>query len=145
MSFHPLRNPLLLFGLVLVGGCSSAPVVPDSAPADGPLGEIAALDEDDPTSLELGAWADYPPLEEEEWAVSPLSVTRWATASAELACAGRAFQGDPKRQRVASDRILQHHATTAAEVMEFGIGLNGHPQRAQQLGELVAGAAERCQ
>jgi hypothetical protein len=98
----------------------------------------------DPEAIDIGPWADYPSPEGEGWPVEPLSVVRWATASAELACAGRAFWGDPERQRAASEQILNHHSTTAADVMAFGIDLNGEPERAQKLGGLVAEAAERC-
>lgn len=136
------RRSILVLTSLLIGlaGCRG-----ERAPVEPPTSEGDALaDQTDPQELALGAWADYPAPEEEEWDTQPLSVVRWATASAELACAGRAHQGDPDRHREASERILSQYATTADDVMRFGIDLNGDPERAFRLGEVVAQAAESC-
>ncbi len=95
-------------------------------------------------AVTVGPWADYPSPDKDEWATEPLSLKSWATTSAELACAGRAFLGDPQKQRRASQRILHHHSTTAEDVMAYGINLNADADHALTLGGLVAEAAERC-
>jgi hypothetical protein len=143
LPLHALA--LLLCAIPLIGCVERRASTPDDPLPITPTEAPSNLAGDtDPQTIVLGPWADYPEPEDEEWPLSPLSVSRWAVASAELACAGRAFQGDPKRQRSASNRILHHHATTGAEVMAFGIELNGQPERAQRLGDLVAAAAEIC-
>jgi len=143
------RLPSLLTlaaGLSLVLACQGRPpesaheAVADSRPADtASTGEVRGLDE-----VTVGPWADYPAPKKTEWATEPLSLKRWAAASAELACAGRAFLGDPERQRQASQRILHHHSTTAKDVMTYGISLNAAAEHSLKMGELVAKAAERC-
>lgn len=134
----------LVLGVALIGGCKAPAPAADTQveTVSVPTGSPQEIDELD--AIVLGAWADYPPPDESEWPTEPLSLRRWATASAELACAGRAFLGDPHKQRAASDRILHHHLTDAQQVMEFGIHLNEDPIRAQSSGGLVAEAAERC-
>ena len=140
------QAPVLLLCVIALAGCVERGTPPEDAPQPTTPTEVPQdIDEEgDPQSIVPGPWADYPEPESEEWPLAPLSVSRWAMASAELACAGRAFQGDPKRQRSASERILHRHATSGAEVMAFGIELNGQPERAQKLGDLVAAAAEIC-
>ena len=117
----------------------TTPVATTSASASASAGEVNVL-----VVVTVGPWADYPAPKEAEWPTEPLSLKRWATASAELACAGRAFLGDPEKQRQASQRILHHHSTTANDVMTYGISLNAAEEHSLTMGELVAEAAERC-
>lgn len=147
--FLRLRTVLtVVIGLSLVLACQGRPPAPTPAPApaaEPTLGTPASTTEfHGLDAVVVGPWADYPNPKEVEWPTEPLLLERWATASAELACAGRAFLGDPEKQRRASQRILHHHKTTANDVMTYGISLNADPKSALTIGELVAAAAERC-
>ena len=121
------------------GASEPATVQPEGDASLPSQPELASL----PEALNLGAWADYAePVDDAP--LRPLTLLSWATISAELACAGRSFQGDPERQRNASERILGHHGTNASEVMRYGVALNQQPEAAFRLGALVSRAAEQC-
>ena len=79
----------------------------------------------------------------EEWPTKPLDDDRWVAVSADLGCIGRAHHGDPAAHREAMTRALAHHATTAAEVMDYGIAVNGGP-KAGDLGGRVARRVQGC-
>ena len=128
--------PLLAALSLALPGCRSC--------GGSDVDEDLVMEGEDPVVVQIGAWEDYPPPEGEDWDTRPLTPGTWATATAELACSGRALQGDPDRHRAASRGILNHHATTAETVMNFGIRLNEDSSRAQKLGAVVADAAERC-
>jgi hypothetical protein len=134
----------IVLGVALVSGCKAPGPAADTLVETVAVPALSPQEIDELDAIVLGAWAHYPRPKESEWPTEPLNVRRWATTSAELACAGRAHLGDPHKQRAASDRILHHHHTNAQEVMEFGIRLNEDPARAQSSGGLVAEAAERC-
>ena len=138
----PDRRPLLLFVLALAA-CGSSPSTPPPTPspeATATPSAPGAL----PDALVLGLWSEYPAPDADEWAVAPLDDLRWAVAAAELACSDRAHQGDMEAQREGARRVLAHHQTTAAAVMDYGIAVNADPDRATELGERVAVAAENC-
>lgn len=129
---------LLVFALA---ACGSAPGGTDE-PKPSPPREAAT--DGLPDALSLGDWASYAAPEGEEWPVTGLDDLRWAIVTAELACVDRARQGDPEAQGDGSRRVLAHHRTSAAAVMDYGIAVNGDATRATRLGELVAVAAENC-
>ena len=128
--------------LALCAGCPSPTTAQaDPTPDDG---DAVAADPTPATRVEVGDWSTYAEPEAEEWPVEPLDDGRWATVSAELACAARANHGDPDAQRQASRRILARHKTTGEAVMEHGIAVNGERGRSHRLGEVVAAATEAC-
>jgi hypothetical protein len=135
-------RPWLFFALSLAA-CGSSPPA-DATPTPAATTETSALPGALPGALTLGGWQDYATPEAKEWATADLDDLRWAVVSAELACVDRAHQGDPDAQTAGSRRVLAHHRTTAAAVMDYGIDINGDATRATTLGELVAAAAERC-
>jgi hypothetical protein len=136
----PRRRALLLaFALAACGSSpqGEAAVEPATAAATP---QSAGL----PERLEPGAWSAYPPAPGAEWPTTPLDDARWAQTTAELACSDRAHQGDPDAQEDGAQRILAHHGTTAAAVMDYGVAVNADAERAPRLGELVAAAVENC-
>ena len=139
------RALVLLSLALLLGACPAGEVVPpDPTPEPGDEAD-GMVDEGMPTGpVEVGDWTVYAEPELEEWSTEVLSAAGWTVVTAELACAARANHGDPDAQRKASRRILAHHKTTAAAVMEQGIVVNADPELAQRLGEAVAAATERC-
>jgi hypothetical protein len=133
--------------LVVSTGCRGD-VAGDAAGAEpAPLSVTPDTEGPEDPVLELGDWTTYPdpPVAElEPEGTEPLDDDRWARVSAELACAGRVERGDAGAHRVAARRVLHFHKTTAKAVMDYGIAVNLDAARASRLGELVAGAAERC-
>ena len=141
-----LRRALLLSSLLgLLAGCPSAEVTPPAVTPD-PADEGDGVADEAPLAgpVEVGDWTAYTEPELEEWPTAALDPARWALVTAELACASRANHGDPDAQRQASRRILAHHRTTGAAVMDQGIEINADPALALSLGESVAAATERC-
>lgn len=98
-----------------------------------------------PAPLAAPSWRTYAePPARDDWAASTLDDARWVRVSADLACAGRALHGDPDAHHQAARRILFHHQTHSAAVMDYGIGVNQDSRRALKLGAEVATAVEAC-
>ncbi len=131
---------LLVFALAACGSGPEGTQEPDPlrAPATGT--PSTAL----PGTLILGDWTAYAAVSGDEWPVAQLDDPRWALVTAELACVGRARQGDPEAHVDGSRRVLAHHRTTGTAVMDYGIVVNADVVRATRLGELIAAAAENC-
>lgn len=130
------RSLFLALGL-LVAGCGSDAT--SSAPSAGDPSPSASTD----ASASAGDWRGYARVAVEEWPTKPLDDDRWVAVSADLGCIGRAHHGDPAAHRDAMTRALAHHATTAADVMDYGIAVNGGP-KAGDLGGRVARRVQGC-
>lgn len=128
---------LLLALALLVAGCGSE--LPSSVSPARDSSSSASTD----VSASAGDWRDYAEVGVEEWDTKPLDDDRWVAISADLGCIGRAHHGDPVAHREAMIRALAHHATTAVEVMDYGIAVNGGP-KAGILGGQVAERVQGC-
>ncbi|MCP4868762.1 MAG: hypothetical protein GY898_08590 [Proteobacteria bacterium] len=140
-----MRLLMLATVVVALAACGPDPVEAPPTPEAPEDGDGSAMVEAESglDRVQVGDWTAYGEPDE-AWDTDPLTATRWAHVSAELACAGRANHGDPEAHTAASRRILAHHKTTAEAVMTFGIEVNGDEARAHSLGELVAAATETC-
>lgn len=139
---HVRTLALALF--LTVSACSAGGTPTDPPEPTAALADDGVADESGAT-VDVGDWGTYAePTAGVDWPTGPLDEERWAQVTAELACAGRAHHGDPEAHTTASRRILAHHLTTAAAVMDYGIEVNADAGRAHRLGDAIARATEAC-
>lgn len=139
----PQLLPLFLLALLL--GCGRSPIPEGEPPTDSGSGaaEVGSPTQDGTTSSDPADWRAYPAPESDEWPTRPLDDDRWVAVSGDLGCVGRAHHGDPAAHRAGMNAVLAHHATKAADVMEYGIAVNGD-SRAGTLGAKVSDAVQTC-
>ena len=132
---------LLALLLVALVGCSR-----DEQPQPDPPSPAApeAAAETPPAEVRVGELDAYADPGEGPWPTAPLDDASWVQVSVELACAGRAHQGDPDSHALAARKVLAHHRTTAAKVGAYSVEVNRSAARSAALGERITAAAERC-
>ena len=108
----------------------------------------ARADDEFPSAgLSLGDWPNYPAVDEaQQWQREQLNYKRWALCTAELACAGRRFQGDPAAHRERVLAIVALHRSTLADISSFSTQLNQEqPQLARRWAAPINEAIKACQ